>query len=541
MYARKRKLSDSQEPACVLCGSVDYDLDTYGRMFDQIGFRVHEFCLIFANISFDETPTDQGTVHLDYAALTTKVKQANQKQCCVCGERGAAITCTESGCERSFHLPCAKDGQCVTQFFGLHRSYCFEHCPRQTAVTASATGTRCAICQETVGNIASYHTLMCSVCKHAWFHRDCIQQQALNDGKECFRCPVCQDNALFCIEMSILGIRIPDSVESFCQTMQMRRTPAWEDERAFATLQQRHRCCDAIVCFYHGGRELAEEEGLTWSSKPQPPCFPRPWQLILCSSCGVESTHRQCSYSSIRMNMWDCDRCAGLGTASAAISELAALSTASQQSSLEPSHSPQEHEHNCSSPDSQAASEPSHRSQLPQLSCQTSELGTTCSHGPDHQDTVEQHQAQHGSSHTPTPATESSSRISTRRSRSGSSRAATAAARRRRPRQRRTSRTRSRSPLQGRAPGSQSPTRRPRGSRRTPSPAAQNRTRSTTRAARRRSSRAPLHSHPAEWPGQTGEARMQSRSSVAQRATYVLSRCRRGCRRKPQQQRLSRP
>ncbi|XP_048784397.1 PHD finger protein 7-like [Lagopus muta] len=341
MYARKRKLSDSQEPACVLCGSVDYDLDTYGRMFDQIGFRVHEFCLIFANISFDETPTDQGTVHIDYAALTTKVKQANQKQCCVCGERGAAITCTESGCERSFHLPCAKDGQCITQFFGLNRSYCFEHCPRQTAVTASATGTRCAICQETVGNIASYHTLTCSVCKHAWFHRDCIQQQALNDGKECFRCPVCQDNALFCIEMSILGIRIPDSVVSFCQTMQMRRTPAWEDERAFATLQQRHRCCDAIVCFYHGGRELAEEEG--------------PWQLILCSSCGVESTHRQCSYSSIRMNMWDCDRCAGLGTASAAISELAT----GQIGILQSSHS------SCTQEASQAAENKPHTKPLP--------------------------------------------------------------------------------------------------------------------------------------------------------------------------------
>ncbi|XP_052536695.1 serine/arginine repetitive matrix protein 2-like [Tympanuchus pallidicinctus] len=228
-------------------------------------------------------------------------------------------------------------------------------------------------------------------------------------------------------------------------------------------------------------------------------------------------------------------------TASAAISELAALSTASQQSSLEPSHSPQEHGHNCSSPDSQAASGPSHRSQLPQLSCQTSELGTTCSHVPDHQDTVEQHQAQHGSSHTPTPATESSSCISTRWGRLGSSRAATAAARRRRPRQRRTNRTQSRSLLQGQAPGSQSRTRRPRGSRRTPSPAAQNRTRSTTRAARRRSSRAPLHSHPEEWPGQTGEARMRSCSSVAQRATDVHTRHRRGGRRKPQPQRLSRP
>ncbi|XP_019467080.1 serine/arginine repetitive matrix protein 2-like, partial [Meleagris gallopavo] len=295
----------------------------------------------------------------------------------------------------------------------------------------------------------------------------------------CFRCPVCQDNTLFHIEMSIIGIQIPD------------RTPAREDNRAYGLLQ-RHRRCDAVVCFYHGGRELAEEEG--------------PWQLILCSSCGAESTHRQCSHSSIRMNMWDCDRCAGLGTASRAISELAALSTARQQS-LESSHSPQEPEDSCSGPNSQAASGPSHRSQLPELSCQTSELGTICSHIPDHQGTVEQHHAQHGSSHTPTPAIESSSRVSTRRGRSGSSRAATAAARRRRPRQRRTRSARSRSPLQGRAPGSQSRTRRPRGSRRTPSPAAQSRTRSTTRAATQRSVRAPQRSRTADRPRQPRQAR----------------------------------
>ena len=53
---------------------------------------------------------------------------------------------------------------------------------------------------------------------------------------------------------------------------------------------------------------------LAWSSRPQPLCFPRPWQLIPCSSCGAQSTHRECSYSSIRTNKWDCDRCAGLGT-----------------------------------------------------------------------------------------------------------------------------------------------------------------------------------------------------------------------------------
>ncbi|XP_019469959.1 PHD finger protein 7-like isoform X2 [Meleagris gallopavo] len=106
---------------CVLCGRADVNPDTFGRIFDQIWFWVHEFCLIFANISFDKGPTEEGTVGIDLAVLARTVKQANQKQCCVCGERGAAIACAESGCARSFHLPCAKDGQCITQFFGQHR------------------------------------------------------------------------------------------------------------------------------------------------------------------------------------------------------------------------------------------------------------------------------------------------------------------------------------------------------------------------------------------------------------------------------------
>ena len=43
------------------------------------------------------------------------------QRCFVCGEMGATITCQEKGCVRSFHLPCASEGECVTQFFGLYR------------------------------------------------------------------------------------------------------------------------------------------------------------------------------------------------------------------------------------------------------------------------------------------------------------------------------------------------------------------------------------------------------------------------------------
>ncbi|XP_038005350.1 serine/arginine repetitive matrix protein 2-like [Motacilla alba alba] len=88
--------------------------------------------------------------------------------------------------------------------------------------------------------------------------------------------------------MFVLGIRVPF------------RQPTWEDNNAFADLGVRHSQCNARECLYPGGREEAEEEG--------------PWQLLLCSSCAAEGTHRRCSGLRNHIQRWECDSCAGLGT-----------------------------------------------------------------------------------------------------------------------------------------------------------------------------------------------------------------------------------
>ncbi|XP_040526316.1 PHD finger protein 7-like [Gallus gallus] len=111
--------------------------------------------------------------------------------------------------------------------------------------------------------------MVCPACAHCWFHRGCIQQQALNAGAWCFRCPSCQDILLFLAEMFLMGIHIP------------LRRPLWEESDAYESLLERHSRCNACECLYRGGREQAEREG--------------PWQLILCSSCAAQGTHRRCS------------------------------------------------------------------------------------------------------------------------------------------------------------------------------------------------------------------------------------------------------
>ncbi|NWQ90881.1 G2E3 ligase, partial [Burhinus bistriatus] len=209
------------------------------------------------------------------------------QRCFVCGEMGAAITCQKKGCTRSFHLPCASKGECVTQFFGLYRSFCWQHRPKQEAPEAPEQDSICLICLELVEDKKSYHAMACPACKRAWFHRSCIQKQAVHAGVR-FRCLDCQNTGQFVVEMLTMGIRIS------------KRFPSWESEDEVRLVHQRYSLCNARRCRCPGGRQRAEEEG--------------PWQLLLCSSCAAEGTHRRCSYLRNSEATWECDSCAGLGT-----------------------------------------------------------------------------------------------------------------------------------------------------------------------------------------------------------------------------------
>ncbi|KAM9276704.1 PHD finger protein 7-like [Morus bassanus] len=285
MSARKRKAPDSMEQACMLCRRAEADPDVCGRKLEKRGLCAHVFCLYFANGIFQQGSREGVCVE----DIRRTVKRAAQKHCFVCGESGAAITCRETGCDRSFHLPCAVEGGCVTQFFGLYRSFCWEHRPEQAVDAAPEENTTCLICLDPVGDRKSYHAMVCPACKHAWFHRGCIQVQASHTGFFSFCCPHCQNEYRFLMEMLNMGIRIP-----------RRRGLSWEEDGAYEELYERHSRCDARECLCPAGREQADEEG--------------PWQLLLCCSCAAEGTHRRCSYLRNSTASWECDSCAGLGT-----------------------------------------------------------------------------------------------------------------------------------------------------------------------------------------------------------------------------------
>ncbi|XP_026722860.1 PHD finger protein 7-like [Athene cunicularia] len=328
---RREEALDLMEQACMLCGQAAADLVLWGQKVEQEELCAHLFCLIFASkLRYwqDEESGQRRFIPEDIACIVERVVD---KQCFICGESGAAITCCWEGCDRSFHLPCAIAGECVTQYFLPHRSFCREHRPEQE-VGAAPEKTNCLICLEPVEDGKSFHTLVCPVCREAWFHRGCIQGQAQYAGSISFKCPLCRDKYNFLHGMLTMGIRIPV------------RLPSWDNRPLGEARMERHSCCNTRQCLCPGGREQAEEQG--------------PWELLLCSSCAAEGTHRRCANLSTSRSTWECGPCAGQGTASSDCSELAGSGTGSPSGpgSSQGSPVPQ-------------SSSPSPASQLPAESC----------------------------------------------------------------------------------------------------------------------------------------------------------------------------
>ncbi|NWS62872.1 PHF7 protein, partial [Chunga burmeisteri] len=285
--------------ACMLCRRAEADPDICGQKLKKRGICAHVFCLYFANDIFQHWVHQVGLMRFLPEDIQRTVKRAAQRHC-VCGESGATITCRETDCDRSLYLPCAVEGGCVTQFIFEYsashlthpfplplNSFCWEQGPQQAVETTPEENTTCLICLDPVGNRKSYSVMVCPACKHAWFHRGCIQGQALCAGIACFRCPQCRDQDMFLAEMFTVGIRIP---------LRFMSCPIHKTGGCMCLLSERQGNCDASECLCPGGREQAEEEG--------------PWQLLLCCSCAAEGTHKHCSYWRNSTASWECNSCA---------------------------------------------------------------------------------------------------------------------------------------------------------------------------------------------------------------------------------------
>nr|XP_038039660.1 PHD finger protein 7-like [Anas platyrhynchos] len=196
-------------PECVLCHCSDTSLDGCGPMLKVDGVCAHVHCLLrgFAVFQYpaqglyQRGPEGEGILGFRCADIRRVAGRAARKRCCVCRKKGATVACRQKRCSRRFHLPCSSQRGCISQFFGKYSSFCWEHRPQQTVETLQEGHTTCIICMEVVEDSLSYTTMVCPSCKHAWFHRGCIQALCV---------PHCRDWERFVPEMLQMGICVPN-------------------------------------------------------------------------------------------------------------------------------------------------------------------------------------------------------------------------------------------------------------------------------------------------------------------------------------------
>ncbi|XP_078515543.1 G2/M phase-specific E3 ubiquitin-protein ligase [Lissotriton helveticus] len=280
-------LSRTQNLPCVLCGRTEDCPEKYGekKTYPEENLTLHYYCLLLSSGIWQRGEEDEGIYGFLPNDIRKEVARSKRLTCTFCRKKGASIGCVGHRCKKSYHYPCGLQKECIFQFMGSFASFCRKHRPFQKCVQDTGSST-CTICLEIVQHRPSYNILHSPCCKTAWFHRDCLQYQALSAGVFFFRCTVCNNKDVFQEEMLRLGIHIPE------------KDAAWEmEDNAYQDLLQRYQHCDEQKCLCKEGREFDDPE----SSK---------WEIVRCQCCGSRGTHLACSsMKNWQEQNWECAEC----------------------------------------------------------------------------------------------------------------------------------------------------------------------------------------------------------------------------------------
>ncbi|XP_063501993.1 G2/M phase-specific E3 ubiquitin-protein ligase isoform X3 [Symphalangus syndactylus] len=208
------KPGDSQNLACVFCRNNDDCPNKYGekKTKEKWNLTVHYYCLLMSSGIWQRGKEEEGVYGFLIEDIRKEVNRASKLKCCVCKKNGASIGCVAPRCKRSYHFPCGLQRECIFQFTGNFASFCWDHRPVQIITSNNyRESLPCTICLEFIEPIPSYNILRSPCCKNAWFHRDCLQVQAINAGVFFFRCTICNNSDIFQKEMLRMGIHIPEN------------------------------------------------------------------------------------------------------------------------------------------------------------------------------------------------------------------------------------------------------------------------------------------------------------------------------------------
>lgn len=283
----ENKPDDSQNLACIFCRKSDDCPNKYGekKTYEKWNFSVHYYCLLMSSGIWQRGKEEEEVYGFLVEDIKKEVQRASKLKCAVCKKNGASIGCVVPRCKRSYHFPCGLQNECIFQFTDNFASFCWQHRPVQ-AMTSNMyrDSLPCTICLEFIDPIPTYSVLRSPCCKNAWFHRDCLQVQALSAGVFFFRCTLCNNTDIFQKEMLRMGIHIPE------------KDASWElEENAYEDLLQSHNRCDVRRCHCKKGRDYNEP-----NSK---------WEVKRCQCCGSSGTHVACSSLQLLEQNWECLDC----------------------------------------------------------------------------------------------------------------------------------------------------------------------------------------------------------------------------------------
>ncbi|XP_060031224.1 G2/M phase-specific E3 ubiquitin-protein ligase isoform X4 [Erinaceus europaeus] len=283
----ENKPGESQNLACVLCRKNDDCPNQYGekKTNEKWNLTVHYYCLLMSSGIWQRGKEEEGVYGFLIEDIRKEVNRASKLKCCVCKKNGASIGCVAPRCKRSYHFPCGLQRECIFQFTGNFASFCWHHRPVQIIASNNyGDSLPCTICLEFVEPIPTYNVLRSPCCKNAWFHRECLQVQAINAGMFFFRCTICNNSDVFQKEMLRMGIHIPE------------KDASWElEENAYQELLQHYEHCDVRRCRCKEGRDYNAPD-----SK---------WEIKRCQCCGSSGTHLACSSLRSWEQNWECLEC----------------------------------------------------------------------------------------------------------------------------------------------------------------------------------------------------------------------------------------
>jgi len=279
-------LTDTQK--CAFCQKRDIDEMKYGPIYNFKNIITHYYCLLLSSNMEQNGRDSEGILGFLPDDITKEVRRGMRLYCSFCKVGGATLGCSIAKCKVVFHLPCGMKHGTLHQFYGEFKSYCAKHRPVQIIsekiLAESGKGAMCGICYEKVVPRPIHETLWAPCCqKSAFFHRECVQRLAISAGYF-FKCPLCNNQDKFQIEMKTYGIYIPEQDAS------------WECvPQAYQDLLVRHDTCDSAKCICPSGRKTSVQGTR--------------WELILCKFCGSQGIHIGCGRLKWKCPEFECDIC----------------------------------------------------------------------------------------------------------------------------------------------------------------------------------------------------------------------------------------